>query len=305
MRGLAASRPAPARHQQVQLGAWPLSFQTTPKYEAFKTQIGRNIDRLVKFRGVTEITAAGDAAQMAAIGATVLETGFDVGINVGGKGNTGTLGNVATGVVDSYYIADAEAAAAYGGPIVARLCHEFNGSWEHWGYTDETPEQFVTGWKYVVDLFRVHGATNVKWCWNPNIWGHPGDLCVDPTEGWYPGADYVDVFGLDGYCTIASGHYKPIDLFMESYTALTELGSQPIIIPEFGVAEDPRWSKAQWFREFFAMVRDEMPRLESLSYWNVPILDGNNGDFSIDSTGTNPAALAAFKAGVNSLPLVA
>jgi Glycosyl hydrolase family 26 len=208
----------------------------------------------------------------------------------------------------------------YGLPMIIRLCHEFNGDWNAYGNTHETAAQFVAGWQHVVSLFRTNGATNVSWCWCPNIWDTPGvganivDPTVADTSGvdWYPGDSYVDYIALDGYMSTQNTYCQtPATLFGANYATLTGFSSKPFGIAEVGCAEDPRLaavcgSKAGWYDLLFEMIAG-WPNICFMNNWEQVISSPNNnrGDYTINSSGTDPAALAAFVAGVTSYPFAA
>jgi hypothetical protein len=204
--------------------------------------------------------------------------------------------------------------ASYGQPMIIRLCHEFNGDWNAYGNTIETAAQFAAGWQHVVTLFRAHGATNVAWCWCPNIWNIPGVAAsvADPTAGaWYPGDSYVDYIALDGYMSTSSTYCQtPSTLFAASYTALTGLTSKPFGIAEVGCAADSRLAgvcggKSGWYQLLFTLIAS-WPNCCFMNNWERNMTSGGNlGDYTISSSGTDPAALAAFTAGVRTYPFAA
>jgi len=215
--------------------------------------------------------------------------------------------------------------ALYGQPVIIRLAHEFNGGKDFmyaYGYLNETAAQFVAGWQHIVTYFRAQGATNVLWCWCPNIWdtaGVPAGWICDPTandgsgSNWYPGDAYVDIIGLDGYMsTQSTDAATPSTLFMGNYTSLTGLTGKPFAICEVGCAEDSRLTalcggKAGWYELLFAMVAGSMPNCIIVNNWSQVIVPPatNDGDYTINSSGTDPAAQAAFVAGVTAYPFAA
>jgi hypothetical protein len=218
----------------------------------------------------------------------------------------------------------ATACAAYGGPVVIRLAHEFNGNWSSFGYGTETAAQFVAGWKHIVNLFRAYGATNVLWCWNPNVWSGTGWISanqVDPTVAdgsgvnWYPGDAYVDIIALDGYMdTVQSPLLTPPALFLNNYLSLCALApSKPFAIAEFGCTSSALNSavtgasangglttgKAAWYDLLFQMVQTQMPNCIFVTQWQRSQSDG---DYTISSSSADAPAAAAFVRSVNAFP---
>jgi Glycosyl hydrolase family 26 len=212
---------------------------------------------------------------------------------------------------------------SYGQPLIIRLAHEFNSHWSSganpYGYMEETAAQFVAGWQHIVTLFRNQGAGNVSWMWCPNVWGLegiPAGTVCDPTiadgsgVNWYPGDSYVDYVALDGYMSNQSPEmYTPSDLFTSNLSEIAGITSKPFGICEVGCAEDSRLSgiggKPGWYELLFGLV----PQLGCcfMNNWEQVISapDTNQGDYTINSSGTDPAAQAAFVAGVTTYPFAA
>ena len=202
------------------------------------------------------------------------------------------------GSQDAVLNSDADTAKADGRLILCNLAHEFNGDWYAYGYTHETPAQFIAGWRHIVDTIRARGATNVQFVWAPNIW--PAATVVDPTD-YYPGDDYVDYIGLDGYMNLECAVFTFEDLFLSNYQTLTALSPKPFLIGEMGVADDVRVDKAQWFRDAFATVRDKMPRCVAVCYFDRDSTGNGEGDYRLE---TPADALVAFQKSVSTPPMV-
>ncbi|WP_251038331.1 glycosyl hydrolase [Paenibacillus albidus] len=111
-----------------------------------------------------------------------------------------------------------------GVPVLWRPYHEMNGGWFWWGKKDNFSEL----WNIMYDRFvNTHKLDNLLWVWNPNA---PNDW-ADPYNGYYPGADKVDVLAADIY----NNDYK-----QSHYDSLLELASgKPIGIGESGELPDP------------------------------------------------------------------
>lgn len=74
-------------------------------------------------------------------------------------------------------------------PILWRPLHEAEGEWFWWGAAG--PEALKKLWRLMYERMTVtHGLNNLIW-----VFTHAGDL----DENWYPGNDYVDIVGYDGY----------------------------------------------------------------------------------------------------------
>lgn len=232
-----------------------------------------------------------------------------------------TLNHYASGAVDTTGLHSgglhgfALSAISAGIPIIMRPFHEFNGNWNSYGYTKETAAQYVAGWRHIHDIFTAAGVTNVKWMWGPNVWV-PGFSAqsIDPTvddgsgSSWYPGDAYVDIISLDGYMTTTNTNVDtPETIFKGCYdTLVAAIPTKPFAIAEFGCSEQSRLSaiggKAGWYDLFFKMIREDMPKCILATQWER---DNSPNDYTISSSGSNPAARAEFVSGVRNPVFVA
>jgi hypothetical protein len=280
----------------VKLGVITSATPKAVDITAFNASIApRKVDLMMVFRGFNQVLAfPSDKADADAVGAELL-LAWQMTANPQGTGLNGTLGAVIGGALDSYMEAEAAKMVTYGKPVIVRLCHEFNGMWYAYGNGDESAASFIAGWRYVVDFMRAKGATNIRWCWNPNVWGLGSANVADPTT-FYPGDAYVDLIGLDGYMTLKESVRQPSDLFGPSRAAIPAISAtKPVMICEVGVAEDVRLNKAAWLTNLGLYAKG----LESVCYFDRDHTAEGEGDFTLDTSGTNPAALSAFKQAVN------
>jgi mannan endo-1,4-beta-mannosidase len=113
------------------------------------------------------------------------------------------------GDYDGYITAFAREAAAWGRPLIVRFAHEMNLNRYHWGgpaadYGPASPEKFRAMWRHVVEIFRREKATKVRWAFSPNCEsvpgaGNPAAAPWNTARAYYPGDEFVDVLGMDGY----------------------------------------------------------------------------------------------------------
>jgi hypothetical protein len=182
---------------------------------------------------------------------------------------------IAAGAYDPYIARAAGEAAAFGRPLLLRLAHEMNGSWSSWGagVNGNAPAEYVAMWRHVVAIFRAAGATNVRWVWSPNVLGDsssPVSAAVAPFQPFYPGDRWVDFVGLDGYnwgALRGSGWRSFASLFGPSYDALAKLTDKPVMIAETASAE-AGGSKAAWIRSIPSVLRERMPRVRALIWFD-------------------------------------
>lgn len=185
---------------------------------------------------------------------------------------------------DSYLDQIVEAALVYPYDVYVRPWPEMNGDWQSFQPTRDgakahggTPAEFVAAWRYVVDHLRAAGVDNVKWVFNPTV-----DTYAETTHvaDIWPGTDYVDVLGLDGFNwgkDAAWGEWRSFtSVFGKQYRRLTRLHpTAPVWICEVGSKEPRRndgaprdrgQSKARWIRDM--MNARTFPRIDTVIWFD-------------------------------------
>lgn len=269
----------------VLFGYSPNGNPSTADFTAVATKFGRKVDLQMTYQAWSEpMLYSSQLASATALGAEPSVT-WEPQV---------TLGSVVNGSQDAVINAAIGVAKSYGKPILCRPAHEMNGNWMSYGQGREEPEAFVAGWTYLVDQFRTAGAGNVEFCWCPNVWGLQGSPCVDPTP-FFPGDEWVDYVGLDGYCTSGAPNLSFPTLFLASYATVTNLSARPFLVGETGVQAGAASSRAAWFAGMFLTVATQMPRCMAVQYWGRS--SGGAGDCSPDASGADPNAGAVFSTG--------
>ena len=110
-----------------------------------------------------------------------------------GSTNAFPVERIAAGDFDAYIDSWADGMRDFGKPVHLRPMHEMNGNWYSWS---GNPAAYVAAWRHLHDTFVERGATNVQWDWVANADDAP---TTNTMESYWPGAEYVDVLGLDGY----------------------------------------------------------------------------------------------------------
>jgi hypothetical protein len=212
------------------------------------------------------------------------------------------LRDIIDGTWDGYIRARAAEFAAVRLPILVRWGHEFNGNWYPWGIAnnDNDPSLYVRAYQHVHDLAVAAGARNVQWVWAYNNGSSPDEAYNDPAAA-YPGDEYVDWVGIDGYnwgfgpsWDPAGDHWAGFDAtFAAAYAkARVVAPHRPVMLGEFASSEDGG-DKAQWFRDMDSTLSSgAYPDLELLTYFDLTKEEAW-------SPGSSPAALAAFTAWVH------
>ncbi|GAB3778483.1 glycoside hydrolase family 26 protein [Nocardioides ungokensis] len=191
----------------------------------------------------------------------------------------------ASGRYDDYLDQIAAAARAYPYQVYVRPWPEMNGDWQTFQPTAAgerayggTYREFKLAWRHVVTYLRAHGADNLRWVFNPTV-----DTYAEttPVRRIWPGAQYVDVLGLDGFNwgrDSGRGRWTSFSqTFRDQYANLTELDSQaPVWICEVaskepriddGAPADPQHTKAGWVRAMFDF--EGMPRLRAVVWFDA------------------------------------
>jgi mannan endo-1,4-beta-mannosidase len=207
------------------------------------------------------------------------------------------LADIIAGTYDSYIRTWATEAKAWGHPFFLRFDWEMNGNWFPWGkgVNGNQEGEYVAAWQHVHKIFAEVGATNASWVWCPYV--DPNGGAALQSSALYPGDEYVDWTGLDGYNkgTAKSVPWRTFAyLFGPDYREITETlaPSKPMLIAEVASSESGG-SKGAWIEEMFAQIPAAFPKVRGLMWFDY--IDQEN-DWPIE---TSPTATAAFAGGIS------
>jgi beta-mannanase len=207
---------------------------------------------------------------------------------------TWSLATIISGKHDAYIRAWTHAVAAWGHELYVRPMYEMNGDWAPWcaRANGNSPSEFVTAWRRIVDIARAERATNIRWIWSPNV---NNDGLGLPFVNLYPGDAYVDWVALDGFnrgTSWSTSHWVDVKrIFANSISVVGQLTSKPIMIAETGSTEDGG-SKADWIAGTFASIPYDLPQIRAIVWY-----DKNEAATGIDwRVNSSSSALAAFRA---------
>lgn len=80
-------------------------------------------------------------------------------------------------------------------PVIFRPFHEHTGSWFWWGKGHCTSQEYIGLWRFTVYYLRdIKGVHNLLYAYSPDVFETEEEYLE-----FYPGDDYVDIFGLDNY----------------------------------------------------------------------------------------------------------
>jgi glycosyl hydrolase family 26 len=202
-----------------------------------------------------------------------------------------TLAALTSGSEDGWLRQRARAAKALGSEIFLRPLWEMNGNWSAWdgAHNGNSPPAFVGAWSRIHDIFRQEGADNVVWVWSPNAVDTPAEQWNHWTR-YYPGDDYVDWVGMDGYNW---GHaddshtWQPFGaVFRDLYADYA--GRKPLMIAETASTE-VGGDKAAWIADARATLKSSFPAVRAVIWFHA----NKETDWRVDSS---RQALLAFRA---------
>jgi beta-mannanase len=216
------------------------------------------------------------------------------------------LSKIINGDFDSYIKRWADDSMSWGHPYFLRFAAEMNGNWFPWSeqVNENKPGEYVRAWRHVYTIFANKGVTNVTWVWSPNI-EYDGST---PLEELYPGDDYVDWLGMDGYNWgtvphrartaslegISTNRSATVtnwqtfsEIFSQTYTHITALSTKPLMVAETASAEQGG-SKANWITDAYStQIPGNFEKIKAIIWFN----ENKERDWRIESS---PAAQNAF-----------
>ncbi|CAF1140123.1 unnamed protein product [Rotaria sp. Silwood1] len=156
-----------------------------------------------------------------------------------------------------------------------RLAHEMNGNWYPWSM-GSIPQDFISAWRRIHDIFtnKSLDSTRLQWIWCVNN----ADVGSYAAENYWPGQNYVDWMGIDGYNFGTSQSWSswvtPNQVFDTMFTRLQNLSStKPICINEYASTSlrigniSNTTAKNDWLQQFCTYMNNKQIRMAS--YFNT------------------------------------
>ncbi len=188
-------------------------------------------------------------------------------------------------------------------PVMLRFMHEMNGNWYPWsvghgGGGRNSPAHVINAYRHAWQIFQDEGATDVQWVWSPNT-GAPVGVNY---ASLYPGDQYVDIVGLDGYNGGSDlgrfGGWKSFrEIFESSLEEVAQLTDRPVIIAETSSAEGGG-DKAAWISNMFKFLETRSD-VTALLWFQVDKADQGEVDWRFDSSGGSRGAFIRGSRRVN------
>lgn len=179
--------------------------------------------------------------------------------------NNVNFDDIVNGTYDDLLTQRADEAKALGKQFFVDFAAEMNGD-EGWG--DHDPAKYIAAWRHIHDIFVARGATNVVWAWCPNNEDAEGS---PPAMNYYPGDQYVDWTGIDGYNWGTSdpdfAWQTFRDVFADMYPQLAAKG-KPVIIAEMA-SDEAGGSKADWIDDIVPTLKNDYPLIKAIVWFDV------------------------------------
>ena len=197
--------------------------------------------------------------------------------------------NVAAGKDDQLIANYAKALKSYGRPVFLRWFWEMNvtGTNPHSAsserqnvcISDGGPAGYIAAWQHIWTIFHNAGANNVAFVWSPGIGGSS-----DPAL-FYPGNQYVDWIGADGYDRKQTGASAFSTIFSSFYQRYSTYG-KPIMIAETGALAADQSA----FLQGILATAPTMPDIKAVVYFDAA---GPKGSWVLTGPGLQEFALLA------------
>ncbi len=203
------------------------------------------------------------------------------------------LSDISAGKYDYNISAFVDDLASYPGTIRFRFGHEMiqddipNNGGEWYPLWQDHPEEYKAAYRHVWNLFKEKGVNNVEFVWCPNQ--HISDYAV--LEKYYPGKEYVDWIGIDGYGYPGTSFDT---IFEAIYKAIVEhpeiFGDKDIMLGEFAAMEGDY--KAAWIQDAFNKIKAEYDKIKAVYWFDID----KEHDWRIDS---DKNSLEAFREAIS------
>ena len=175
---------------------------------------------------------------------------------------------ILSGSMDSYIKDFAKELKQINKPVFLRFAHEMNGSWYPWSASKIGAPKYIAVYRYIRNVFDELNADNVKWIFSINWEDVPKE---NSYMKCYPGNDYVDFIGVDGYNWGNSKSWSRWmsfkEIFEKRYQEIVVHFNKPIIISEFSTTGSGG-NKSAWIREAMSSIK-KMGKIKAFILFNM------------------------------------
>ena len=186
-----------------------------------------------------------------------------------------------------------------------RFAHEFDNPAYPWSESGgNTPDDFISAWRHMVNHFDSLGVGNVAWIWNP--WEEEG------LEKYYPGDEYVDWIGVTclNYGKAASNNrWYDLDAIYRPFSQKIKKYNKPVLLTEFG-STTFGGDQAQWLDRAFKLIETEFTEVRGMVFfysdndphWGFTSWRPESGDTVINWTFASAQASQTVRTHLNRVP---
>lgn len=162
--------------------------------------------------------------------------------------------------------------------VLFRPFNEMNSDWCNYSayHTSRDPQIYVELYKYLYGKFEDAGCDNLIWVWNPNEKSFPRFKWTHE-QLYYPGDEYVDVYGITGYNT---GTYYPAEIwrtfeaiYQPIYERALRINEKPLMITEFACSATGG-DKPEWVEDMFEVLH-KFDKIKMAIWWSGADYDGD------------------------------
>nr|MBA3900464.1 glycosyltransferase [Bacteroidota bacterium] len=170
---------------------------------------------------------------------------------------------ISQGYFDNYIKDYCKQIKDFGHPIFIRFAHEPDNHVYPWSKGgNNTPNEYIFAYRYVVKKFEEEGVHNVTWVWNP--------MLASGIDKYFPGGDYVDWIGITalnyGKAQVDEKWYSFAQLY-EPYREKLKALKRPVMIAEFG-STAYGGSKEDWVTQGLTDIQSKYKEIKSVVFFN-------------------------------------
>jgi len=172
--------------------------------------------------------------------------------------------NILNGNFDDYFDDFYQQLDDYGGDVILIPFSELNGNWTPWSGTlnGNTPAEAVAAFRKVYRKFSP--LSNVQIGLALNAASVP-NTTENQLENYYPGSDFVDIVGLDGFNGL-NGEWLSFDeIFGRPLERLSKY-NKPVMIFSYASGEGP--NKDEWLYDMYYQQLPKHPYVTGWVYFN-------------------------------------
>lgn len=252
--------------------------------DAIEDKLGSSFDGLLEYRyyfedmpveGMKAAYEKGKIIELTVQTSTVMNENLD-GYN--------PVFDILDGVYDQRFRIMAKQIKEVGHPVLFRLNNEMNSDWTSYGGSAclDDPQIYVELWRKIYNIFKDEGVDNAIWVFNPNDQSFP-PCGYNSTMAYYPGDEYVHMFGVTGYNTgtyYAEQNGEKWKSFTEIYDHVMEeqypiYKKFPWIITEFATSSIGG-DKVKWIDDMFKNIKN-YPNIKMAFWFNSADYDNSKG----------------------------